>query len=95
MPLIMPWPPFTPNLILFCNLVQLMLSAVTAAGFPLFIFMWMYNALCTATPGTIYPCITSGTEPASCVWANNKISFVWANKWITSTSGGNKEISVK
>ena len=50
----------------------MLVFAVAAAGFPLFIFMWMHKALCHTRPNLPQ---TSGTEPASCVWAN-KISFV-------------------
>ncbi len=35
---------------------------------------------------------TSGTEPATCVWANNKIRFVWVH---LAMLGGNKGVSVK
>ncbi len=81
----MSWLPFTPPLLFFYNFVHLMLlSAVTVAAFPLFFYMWMYKALCH--PGSNLPS-TSGTEPASCVWVNIKISFVWVSKWTTSTFG--------
>ena len=74
----MSWSPFAPPLLLCYDLVQLMLlSVVAVAGFPLFIFMWMYKAL--YHPGPYLP-TTSGTEPASYVLANNKISFIWVNK---------------
>ena len=70
----------------------MLLSAVAAAGFPLFSFMWIYKV--DVPPRANLP-NTSVTEPASYVWENNKISFVWVNKWTTSASGEGKGISVK
>ncbi len=76
-----------------------MLFAVAIAGFPVFVFMWMYTMykLCTSTGPCNLPS-TSGIEPASCISANNKISFVWVNKWTNSAFGyawGKQGISVK
>ncbi len=58
----MSWSPFTPGftplLLLFYNLVQLMLFAGAIVGFHLFIFMWMYKMykLCTTT-APLYPAL--------------------------------------
>ena len=75
----MSWPPFKPPLLLFYDLVQLML--LSAAGFPLFIFMWMYKALCH--PGPNLP-KTSGTIVSR---QTIRLALRWVNKWTTSTSG--------
>ncbi len=72
----------------------MLVSAVAAAGFPLF-------HLDVDVQGSVPPRIqcnpTSRTEPASSVWANNKISFVLGEQvdWVQAHLGENKEISVK
>ncbi len=92
------WPPFTPPHLVFYNIVQLMLkSAVSVAGFPLFIFVWMYR-LCS-TPSPMYlPLLGQNLplESGQTIWLVGLALLMWTSGLLVhlAVPWGNKGISV-